>query len=119
VAPRVVLRAKGFPMASVWLLPVLIIGTTVALSIPVGLYLAWIIDGRFRAPRWLHWLEQRVDTGPQNWKQYAIALLLFNTVMFVFGYVVLQSQGIIPWLNPDGRGTLGPTTVFNTVTSFL
>lgn len=105
-------------MWQVWFLPILIVGTTVALSIPVGYYLAWIIDGRYRAPRWLHWLEQRVDTGPQNWKQYVVALLLFNTVMFLFGFVVLQAQALLP-LNPDERGTLSPTTVFNTITSFL
>jgi K+-transporting ATPase ATPase A chain len=106
-------------MWQVWFLPALIIVTTVALSIPLGRYLAWIIDGHFRAPRWLHWFEKRLDTGPQNWKQYAISLLLFNTVMFLFGYTVLQLQGVIPWLNPDGRGILSPTTVFNSTTSFL
>jgi len=106
-------------MLHVWSLPILIVCFAVLLSIPVGYYLAWIMDGRYHAPRWLHWLEQRLDTGPQNWKQYVISLLLFNTVMFVFGFIVLQAQGYIPWLNPDGRGTLSPTTVFNTITSFL
>ncbi len=36
-------------MWQIWLLPLLIIGMTVALSIPVGRYLAWIMDGRYRA----------------------------------------------------------------------
>lgn len=106
-------------MWQVWSLPVLIVIVTVSLSIPVGLYLAWINDGRYKAPRWLRWLEQRVDTGPQTWKQYAISLLMFNTVMLVFSFIVLQAQGLIPWLNPDARGTLSPTTVFNIITSFL
>jgi K+-transporting ATPase ATPase A chain len=101
-----------------WLLPVLIIGTSVLLSIPVGLYLAWINDGRYRAPRWLRWFEQRLDTGPQSWKQYVIALLLFNTVMFVFGFMVLALQPFLPWA-PEGKGMLGPTTIFNSVISFL
>ena len=56
---------------AVWFLPALIVGTTIALSIPVGLYLAWIMDGRYQAPRWLRWLEERLNTGPQNWKQWA------------------------------------------------
>jgi K+-transporting ATPase ATPase A chain len=103
---------------SVWFLPLLIVGTTIVLSIPVGLYLAWIMDGRYRAPRWLHWLEQRLDTGSQNWKQYALSLLLFNTLMFVFGFLVLAVQPLAP-LNPDGKGMLAPTTIFNTVSSFL
>ncbi len=34
----------------------------------------------------LRWFEKRLDSGPQNWKQYTVALLVFNTVLFVFGY---------------------------------
>src|SRR5438067_5448 len=98
-----------------WLLPSLIVGTAVVLSIPVGFYLAWINDGRYPAPRWL---ERRFDTGPQNWKQYACSLLLFNTVMFVVAFSLLASQAYLP-LNPDGQKTLGPTTVFHTAISFL
>jgi K+-transporting ATPase ATPase A chain len=105
-------------MGQVWLLPLLIVGTTVILSIPVGRYLAWIMDGRYRAPRWLHWLEQRLDTGPQDWKHYVIGMLLFNTVMFLFTFAALQAQALLP-LNPDEKGTLSPTTVFNTATSFI
>jgi K+-transporting ATPase ATPase A chain len=101
-----------------WTLPILIIATSVALSIPVGFYLAWIMDGRYHAPKWLRWFEERLHTGPQNWKQYIVALLLFNTVMFVFGFVVLALQPYLP-LNPDGKKMLGPTTIFNTAISFL
>ena len=45
-------------------------------------------------------------------------MLLFNTVMFVFGFVVLSLQPVMP-LNPDGKGMLAPTTIFNSVISFL
>src|SRR6478672_8625597 len=102
----------------IWSLPFYITLVTVVLSIPVGFYLAWIMDGKYRAPRWLRWFENRVNSGGQNWKQYTVALLLFSTVMYLFGFAVLQAQALLP-LNPDGRGTLSPTTVFNTVTSFL
>src|SRR6266550_271476 len=95
----------------VWFLPALIIGTTVLLSIPVGRYLAWIMDGHYRAPSWLAWFEQRLDTGAQNWKQFTVALLLFNTVMFIFGYIVLALQPRMP-LNPDNMKMLAPTTIF-------
>jgi K+-transporting ATPase ATPase A chain len=101
-----------------WLLPLLIVGTSVLLSFPVGAYLAWIADGRYRAPRWLRWLEQRLDTGPQNWKQYVVSLLLFNTIMFVVTFVLLAIQPYVG-LNPDDKKMLGPTTIFNTATSFL
>jgi len=103
-----------------WLLPLLIVVATVVLSIPIGFYLAWIMDGRYRAPRWLHWLEERINTGTMNWKQYTLALLLFNTVMFVFGFALLALQPESPdLLNPDKKGMLAPTTIFNTVSSFL
>ncbi|HLN31160.1 MAG TPA: potassium-transporting ATPase subunit KdpA [Gemmataceae bacterium] len=101
-----------------WLLPLLIVGTTVVLSVPTGFYLAWIADGRYRPPKWLHWVEQLVDTGPQDWKQYSVSMLLFNSVMFVFGYVVLSLQPLLP-LNPDGKTMLAPTTIFHTTCSFL
>src|SRR5216683_2783106 len=105
---------------SLWLLPLLIVGVSVVLSIPVGLYLAWIADGRYHAPGWLRWFEQRLDTGPQNWKQYAVSLLLFNTVMFVITFVLLAVQPYAPeFLNPDGKRMLTPTTIFNTAISFL
>jgi K+-transporting ATPase ATPase A chain len=100
------------------LLPALIVGATVLLSIPTGYYLAWINDGLYSPPRWLRWIEERLDTGPQSWKQYCVSLLLFNTVMFVFGFVVLSLQPELP-LNPDGKKMLAPTTIFNAVTSFL
>src|SRR5580693_3662603 len=103
-----------------WTLPLLIVGTSVVLSIPVGLYIPRIMDGRYSLPRWLRWFEKRVDTGPQNWKQYALALLLFNTVMFVVAFVFLAIQPLAPSkLNPDDKGMLAPTTIFNTAVSFM
>lgn len=101
-----------------WLLPLLIVGTTVVLSVPTGFYLAWIADGRYRPPSWLRWFEHRLDTGPQDWKQYSISMVLFNAVMFIFGYVVLALQPLLP-LNPDGKTMLAPTTIFHTACSFL
>src|SRR4051812_27714223 len=97
---------------AVWLLTLLIVGTSVVLSLPVGAYLAWVMDGRYRAPGWLRGVERRLDTGPQGCRGYAVALLLFNTVMFVFGFTVLALQPYLP-LNPDEKTSpLGPTTAF-------
>ncbi len=101
-----------------WLLPLLIVLTTVVLSIPVGFYLAWILDGRYRPPTILAWFERRIDTGAQNWKQYAQALLLFNTLLFLIGFTFLSLQSVAP-LNPDGKKMLAPSTIFNTAISFL
>src|SRR5215471_7807723 len=105
-------------MFQIWILPILLLAITIVLSIPVGKYLAWIMDGRYRAPRLLRWCEERLNTGNQNWKQYTVALLLFNTVMFVVGFAVLALQPVLP-LNPDAMKMLAPTTIFNSVCSFL
>jgi len=101
-----------------WTLPLLIVITSVLLSVPCGFYLAWIVDGRYRAPRWLRWIEARLETGTQNWKQYAASLLLFNTVLFVFGFIVLALQPFLPFA-PAGKGMLAPTTIFNSAISFF
>ncbi|MGD0564985.1 MAG: potassium-transporting ATPase subunit KdpA [Roseiarcus sp.] len=101
-----------------WLLPVLLLASAIALSIPLSAYFAWLMDGKYRAPRVLRWFESLLDTGPQNWKQYTIALVIFNIALFVFGFVVLSLQPLAP-MNPLGRGMLEPTTIFNTVISFM
>ena len=101
-----------------WLLPALLMATAIVLSIPLSAYFAWLMDGKYRAPRALKWFENRLDTGPQNWKQYTLALVVFNIALFVFGFAVLSLQPIAP-LNPLGRGMLEPSTIFNTVISFM
>ena len=100
-----------------WLLPISVLLFSVAVAFPLGWYLAWIMDGHYRAPQALTWCERRVNSGPQTWKQYAVALLVFNTVLYVFGYLVLSLQPWMP-LNPRGLGALAPSTIFNTVISF-
>src|SRR5215475_7936282 len=101
-----------------WLLPVSILIFTTIIAVPMSRYMAWIFDGQHRLPRFLRWFENRLDTGPQNWKQYTASLLIFNTVLFVFSYVVLALQPWMP-LNQLGRGMLSPSTIFHSVTSFI
>ena len=101
-----------------WLLPVSIIIFTILIAIPLSRYMAKIMDGKYKAPQVLAGFEERLDSGPQNWKQYTIALLAFNTVLFVYGYIVLSVQPWMP-LNPRGLGMLAPSTIFNTVISFI
>ena len=101
-----------------WTLPVIVLGITFLLAIPVGKYMAWVFEGKYRLPGWLKWLENRVDTGAQSWKQYCVAFMLFNVVTFIVGFAVLALQPILP-LNPDGKGMLSPSTIFHTVVSFM
>jgi K+-transporting ATPase ATPase A chain len=101
-----------------WLLPVSIIVFTILIAIPLSRYMATIMDGKYKAPRLLAQFEKKMDSGPQNWKQYTVALLVFNMVLFVYGYIVLSVQPWMP-LNPRGLGMLAPSTIFNTVISFI
>src|ERR1700728_1463012 len=103
---------------AMWLLPALLLLTAIVLSIPLSAYFAWLMDGKYRAPRVLKWFEDLIDTGPQDWKQYVLAMMAFTVALFVFGSVVLSLQPIAP-LNPRGVGILAPSTIFNTVISFM
>jgi K+-transporting ATPase ATPase A chain len=105
-------------LMSLYLFPLLVVAVSVALSVPVGHYLAWVMDGRYTAPAPLRWIEARLDTGPQTWKGYTVALLAFNLVLIVVGYVVLALQPVLP-LNPEGKGMLAHSTIFHTVLSFV
>src|SRR3984957_5465882 len=102
----------------IWLLPIAILVVTTILAVPLSRYLAWSMNGQYKAPRFLHWFEARLDSGPQNWKQYPVSILLFNSALFVFGFAILSLQPWLP-LNPDGKGMLAPTTIFHTVVSFM
>jgi len=92
--------------------------TATLVAFPLSRYMAWIMEGKYRPLPVLGWVEKRLDSGPQNWKQYTGSLLIFNIVLFVFGYLVLTLQPWMP-LNPDGKGMIFPSTIFQAVTSFM
>ncbi len=70
-----------------------------------------------------------------DWKQYAFALLTFNTALFVLSFGILLAQSHLPLLNPDAKGSLAAlgykdtagavhpgadtAVIFNTVCSFV
>jgi potassium-transporting ATPase potassium-binding subunit len=101
-----------------WLLPISLMVFTTILAIPMSRYMAWIMDGKYTPPRLFAWFERRLNTGEQTWKQYAVALIVFNIALFIYGFIVLAVQPIAP-LNPRGLGMLAPTTIFNSVVSFM
>lgn len=101
-----------------WLLPFSLLAVATIVAFPLSRYLAWIMDGKYHPLPVFGWFEKRFNTGPQNWKQYAGSLLLFNTVLYVFGFLILALQPWLP-LNPDGKTMLAPSTIFNSVASFM
>ena len=84
------------------------------MSVPLGRSMARVLDRPAAGNR----IERLLDTGPQDWKQYCFAMLGFNVLAFLVGFAVLALQPVLP-LNPDGKGMLAPTTLFNTAASFL
>ena len=101
-----------------WFLPLSIIVFTIIVAFPLSRYMTWIMEGKYHAPRMLRWIEERLDSGPQDWKHYTVALLVFNTALFTYGYLILSIQPWMP-LNPLHRGILSPTTIFNSAVSFM
>lgn len=54
----------------------------------------------------------------QNWKQYALSLVLVNAIIIAIVYTVFRTQGFLP-LNPSDIPNMDPTLAFNTSVSFM
>ena len=83
-----------------WFLPISILVVTTILAIPLSRYLAWIMDGKYRRRAASLVRGSPQQRCAQNWKQYVASLLIFNTVLFVFGFIVLALQ---PWMPLNDR----------------
>ncbi|MBN9020901.1 MAG: potassium-transporting ATPase subunit KdpA [Rhizobiales bacterium] len=59
----------------------------------------------------------RMPAG-QTWASYALAVLAFNLVGWLFLYAVLRLQHVLPW-NPEGMAPMAPDLAFNTTVSFV
>jgi K+-transporting ATPase ATPase A chain len=97
----------------------------VALVQPLGRYMAIVYEGE---PTWLSRLLSPLERlvyrvagidpqAEQDWKQYALALLVFNLAGVVVVYLLQRLQGLLP-LNPQGFGAVAPDSAFNTAVSF-
>ena len=97
----------------------------VALVQPLGRYMANVYEGE---PTWLSRLLSPLERlvyrvagidpqSEQDWKQYALALLVFNLAGLVVVYLLQRLQGVLP-LNPQGFGAVSPDSAFNTAVSF-
>lgn len=97
----------------------------VGLAWPLGKYMAKVYKGEktcldFMQPveRWMYKLSGVNPDEEMDWKRFLRALLVVNLFWFVWGMVLLVSQGALP-LNPDGN--IGQTChqAFNTCISFM
>ena len=101
---------------------VLIVGLSAVLSWPLGRYLKWAMDPELGQAsffdRLFHMFGGRFTNQAQNWKQYSLSLLVFNLVIFSVSFAFLALQHHLP-LNPDGKGPLEGSLIFNTAASFV
>jgi len=95
------------------------------LSVPVGWYIARVMEGKSAVNRVFGGIEHflyrlcgvRADTD-MGWKQYALALLLFNIVGLFAVYALQRLQVWLP-LNPAGMASVSADSSFNTAVSFV
>ncbi|WP_174802887.1 potassium-transporting ATPase subunit KdpA [Martelella limonii] len=100
---------------------VLVVGGTALVSWPLGRYMKWAMDPNRGEAGGFTRLFQSIGGATciqdQNWKRYMVAMLAFNIVMFVVTFGFLALQQALP-LNPDGKGALEGSLIFNTAASF-
>src|SRR3977135_2246044 len=112
--------------ASGWLQFALYFASLVLITKPMGLYLLQVLDANGRT--WLDPLLRPLERvtyrlmgvdahKEHDWKQYALAMLLFSLVGCLFTYAILRLQHFLP-LNPQGFRALSLDLAFNTATSF-
>ncbi|HMW02639.1 MAG TPA: potassium-transporting ATPase subunit KdpA [Acidobacteriota bacterium] len=97
----------------------------VALTKPVGLYLARVFSGEqtmldpvFRPLERIMYRLTGVDEAEEMpWTTYALAMLVFSVVSMVLLYALQRLQGLLP-LNPQQFAGVAPDLAFNTAASF-
>jgi K+-transporting ATPase ATPase A chain len=110
-----------------WMQLALFLGLLLLVTRPMGVYLHQVLDpeGKTFLDPVLKPVERRfyrlmgVDPGSeQDWKRYAVSLLLFSLVGTVFTYAILRLQHLLP-LNPQRLGPVSEPLAFNTAVSFI
>jgi len=97
----------------------------VALAKPLGVFMANVYEGHrtfvspvLRPIELLVYRVARIDEQAEvDWKRYAVGMLLFNFVGFLFVYLLQRLQGLLP-LNPADMPAVTPDSSFNTAVSF-
>ena len=109
--------------ASAWGLLALYLVVLLALSWPVGIWLARLCSGNL--PAWMHKVEAPLyrlagtsADKSMNWSQYALALLAFNAFGALVVYLLQRVQVWLP-LNPAAMAAVAPDSAFNTAISFV
>jgi len=104
----------------------LFLGLLLLVTRPMGVYLYRVLDPQgktfldpaLKPVERLLYRVMRVDPrSEQDWKRYAVSLLLFSLVGVLFTYALLRLQHLLP-LNPQRLGPVSEHLAFNTAMSF-
>jgi K+-transporting ATPase ATPase A chain len=113
--------------ASGWIQLILFSVILLALTKPMGLYLVRVLDAEGRTfldpalkpvERLIYRLAGIAPTREQDWKGYAVSVLIFSLVTMLLTYLILRLQGVLP-LNPQGFSGVARDLSFNTAASFV
>lgn len=100
-------------------------GLAFLLAWPLGKYISNVFSGKKTLLGFMAPIERLIfrfcgikPEEEMDWKQNLKALLTINLVWFVYGFILLLTQGSLG-LNPDGNPSQTPDLAFNTIISFL
>ncbi|HKD60811.1 MAG TPA: potassium-transporting ATPase subunit KdpA [Terracidiphilus sp.] len=96
-----------------------------ALTRPVGLYLARVLEGE---GTWLDPVLRPIERliyklcgvraeHEMNWREYAFAMLGFSALSLLLTYIIERTQALLPW-NPQHLANVAPDLAWNTAASF-
>lgn len=105
---------------------ILYLGIILALVKPLGWYMARVYQGKscgidyLFAPieKFIYRVCYIDSKQTMNWKNYLIAMLLFNLLGIILVYAIQRLQFFLP-LNPQSFPAVDPALAFNTAVSFV
>ncbi len=114
------MTGDGFFQLTLYLV-LLIVG-----AVPLGHFMAKVFQGEktflttLLSPieRIIYRLARIDPSIEMNWKQYTVAMVVFNVVGLIFVYAVQRIQNVLP-LNPQGLAAPSADSAFNTTVSFV
>jgi len=108
--------------ANAWILLAVYTVLLLALSIPLGRYMAAVMEGRLafanRAEAPVYRLCGIKADEEMGWLRYTFAILLFNGLGFLVVYALQRLQFWLP-LNPQQLANVSADSAFNTAVSFV
>jgi K+-transporting ATPase ATPase A chain len=108
-----------------WFQIFLFFGTVLALTKPMGVFMARVFERQPTFPDFLLRPVERLiyrvcaidEQQEMHWKQYGFAMLLFSGASMVLLYFIERLQAWLPW-NPERLANVAPDLAWNTAASF-